>query len=134
MRRDLDALRLPARQRCRGLAETQVPKADLVEHLQAAQHLRRAAEKGQRLADREIQHLMDRPSAIPDVEHLRLEALAVALVAWHEHIGEKLHLDPDFAFALTRLAAPARHVEGKMARREPARTRVFRGGKQLANR
>ena len=109
--RDFDALRLPARQRRRRLAETQIPEADLVQHLQAAQHFRRAAEKGQRLADREIEHLMDRSSAVPDVEHLRLEALAVALVARHEHVGEKLHLDADFAFTLTRFTTPARHVE-----------------------
>ena len=46
VRGDLDALRLAARQRRRRLAEPQVAEADLVEHLQAAQHLRRRAEEG----------------------------------------------------------------------------------------
>jgi acyl transferase domain-containing protein len=58
VRRDLDALRLAARQRRRRLAEPQVAEADLVEHLQAAQHLRRAAEERQRLAHRHVEHLV----------------------------------------------------------------------------
>ena len=60
VRGDLDPLRLAARQRRRRLAEPQVAEADLVEHLQPAQHLRRAAEEGQRLADREVEHLVNR--------------------------------------------------------------------------
>ena len=40
VRRNLDALRLAARQRRRRLPQPQVAEADLVEHLQAAQHLR----------------------------------------------------------------------------------------------
>ena len=47
-------------------------------------------------------------AAVLHLEHLRLEALAVALVAGHEDVGEELHLDPDLAFALARLAAAAR--------------------------
>src|SRR5689334_12331554 len=104
MRRDLDALRLAARQRGRRLAQTEVAQPDLVEHLEPAKHLRRRAEERQRLSNREVEHLMNRAASIADLEHLRLEALAVALIARHEDIGEKLHLDPDFSFALARLA------------------------------
>ena len=43
---------------------------------------------------------MDVAAAVLDLEHLRLEALAVALVARHEHVGEELHLDADLALAL----------------------------------
>ena len=75
-----------------------------------------------------------RAAAIPDLEHLRLEPLAVALIARHEDVGEELHLDPHLAFALARFAAAARHVEGEVARRQPARTRILGGGKQLADR
>ena len=59
VRGDLDPLRLAARQRRRRLAEPQVAEADLVEHLQPAQHLRRAAEERQRLADGQIEHLVE---------------------------------------------------------------------------
>ena len=121
VRRDLDALRLSARQRRRRLAEPQVAEPDLVEHLQAPQHFRRAAEEGQRLADGEVEHLMNRTAAVPDFEHLRLEPLAVALIAGHEDVGEKLHLDADFAFALARFAAAAGHVEREVTGGQPAR-------------
>ena len=63
---------------------------------------------------------MDRSSAVAHLQHLRLEPLAVALVAGHEHVREKLHLHPHFAFALTGFAAAAGHVEGEMARRQAA--------------
>ena len=121
MRGDLDPLRLSARQRRGRLAEPQVAEPDLVEHLQPAQHLRRAAEEGERFADGEIEHLVNRAAAIADFEHLRLEALAVALIARHEHVGEELHLDAHFAFALARLAASARHVEREVAGGQAAR-------------
>ena len=97
VRGNLDPLRLAARERRRRLAEPEIAEADLVEHLQPAQHLRRAAEERQRLAHGEVEHLVDRSAAVPHLEHLRLEALAVALVAGHEDVGEELHLDADFA-------------------------------------
>ena len=100
VRRDLDPLRLAARQRRGRLAEAEVAEADLVEHLQAPQHLRRRAEEGQRLAHRQVEHLMDVAAPVAHLEHLRLEALAVALVAGDEHVGQELHLDADFALAL----------------------------------
>src|SRR5579864_8141263 len=112
MRGDLDALRLAARQRRGRLAEPKVPEADLVQHAQSPEDFRRAAEERQGLTDRQVEHLMDGASAIADFEHLGLEALPIAQVAWHEDVGEKLHLDAHFTFALARLAAPPRHIEG----------------------
>ena len=55
---------------------------------------------------------------LPEVrhlEHLRLEALAAALVARHEHVGHEHHLDLEIARALARLAAPAGDVEAEGA-------------------
>ena len=121
VRRNLDALRLAARQRGRRLTEAQIAQPDFVEHLQPAQHFRRRAEKRERLADGEIEHLVDVLRAVLHLEHLRLEAAAVALIARHEDVGEKLHLDAHFAFALARLASAAGHVEREVARREPSR-------------
>src|SRR5438046_5549309 len=77
---------------------------------------------------------MNGPPPIAHLEYLRLEALAVALIARHEDVGEKLHLDADLAFALARFAPPARHVEREVTGREPARARVFRRREQLADR
>src|SRR5262249_48562860 len=102
VRRDLDPLSLTTRQRRSRLSQAEVAEADLVEHLQTPQHLWRAAEEGERLSNGEIEHLMDRTSAVAHLEHLRLEPLAVALVAGHEDVREKLHLHAHFAFALTR--------------------------------
>ena len=64
----------------------------------------------ERLAHRQVEHLVDVAARVLDLEHLRLEALAVALVARHEHVGEELHLDADFALALRtpRSGRPAR--------------------------
>ena len=134
MRRNLDALRFAAGQRRRRLAEPQVAKADLVEHLQPAQHLRRAGEERQRLAHGQVEHLIDVAALVPHLEHLRPEALAVALLARHEHVGEELHLDADDAFALAGLAAAAGHVEREMTRGQSARLRVLGRREQLANR
>src|SRR5256885_14379835 len=58
MRGDLDPLRLSARQRGCRLAEPQISEPNLVEHLKAPQHLRRTAEERERLAHREVEHLM----------------------------------------------------------------------------
>src|SRR5262249_46829434 len=121
MRRDLDPLRLAAGKRRRRLTEAKVAEPDLVEHLQAPQHLPRAAEEGQRLAHREIQHLVNGAAAIAHLEDLRLETLPVALVARHEDVGKELHFDPDLALTLTRFTTSSRHVEGEMTRRQAAR-------------
>src|SRR5262245_65185292 len=110
MRRNFHPLRLAARQRRRRLTEAEIAEADLVEDLEPPQHFRRAAEKSERLAHREIEHLTNRAAAVPHLEHLRLESLAVALIARDEHVGKELHLDADLALALTGLAPAAGHV------------------------
>ena len=117
-----------------GWPEAQVAEADLVEDLQAAQHLRRRAEEGQRLAHGHVEDLVDVAPAVLDLEHLRLEPLAFADLARHEDVGEELHLDLDHAFALARLAAPAGHVEREVAGRQAARLRVLGRREQLADR
>src|SRR5262249_2123525 len=133
VRGDLDSLRLATRQRGRGLPEPQIAQPDLVEDLQPPQYLRRASEERQRLPNRQIQHLVNRSPAVADLQHLRFESLAVALIARNEDIGEELHLDADLALALTGLATSARHVERKMAGGQPARSRVLRRREQFSN-
>src|SRR2546429_236498 len=88
---------IPAPVRRRRLAQAEIAEANLVEHLEPPKYFRRAAEKGERLAHRQIEHLVNRAAAIADLEHLRLEPLAVALIAGNEHVGEELHLDAHLA-------------------------------------
>src|SRR4051794_12974265 len=133
MRGDLDALRLTTRERGRRLAETKVAETDFVQHLEPAQYLRRTAEEGERFAHGEIQHLVDVPSAVVHFEHLRLEALPVALIARHEDVRQELHLDAHLPFALAGFAASARNVEGEVARREAPRLCVLGCREQLAD-
>src|SRR5690242_18541251 len=118
MRRGLDALCLTTGQRRCRLSETKIPQTDLVEHVQSAKHLRRRAEKRQRLAHRELQHLIDALALVADIEHLRPEALAIALIARDEDVRQELHLDPDLPLTLAGLAAPAGDVEREVAGRE----------------
>src|SRR5207248_11601543 len=66
--------------------------------------------------------------------HLRLEALAVALIAGDEYVGKELHLDPHLALALARFAAAARHIEREVACGEAARPGVLCRSEQLTNR
>ena len=134
VRRDLDTLRLASRERRGRLAEPDVAEADLVEHLQAAQHLHRAAEELQRLAHCEVQDLGDVAALVLHVEHRRLETLAVAVFARHVHVGEELHLDLHLALALARLAAATGHVEREGTGREPAAAGVLGRGEQFADR
>src|SRR6476620_601655 len=118
MRGNLDALRFTARQRGGRLTEPQIAETDFVENLQAAQDFRRTAEEGQRFADGQVEHLMHGSTAVAHLEDLRLEPLAVALVARHEYVGEELHFDAHFAFTLAGFAATARHVERKVRSEE----------------
>ena len=134
VRRDLDPLRLAARQRRRRLAEPQVAEADLVEHLQPPQHLRRAAEEGQRLAHGQVEHLVDVAAAVLDLEHLRLEALAVALVARHEDVGEELHLDRTSPSPSHASQRPPGTLNEKWLAVRPRDSRVLGRREQLADR
>ena len=97
MRGNLDPLRLAARQGGRRLPQSKVAEAAFVQHLQPAQDLWRTAEKGQRFANRQVEDLVNVPALVTNFQHLRLEALAVALIAGHEYVGQELHFDADFA-------------------------------------
>ena len=113
---ELDALRLAARQRRRGLAEPDVVEADVVQRLQAAAQLRDLREELERLLDRHLEHVGDRLALEPHLERLAVVALALADLARDVDVGQEVHLDLDGAVAAARLAAAALDVE-----REPAR-------------
>src|SRR5439155_22730446 len=77
---------------------------------------------------------MNVAAAVANLEDLRLEPFAIALVARNEHVGEELHLDAHLAFALAGFASAAGHVEREVAGRQPAGARILRGGEQLTDR
>ena len=115
LRRELDPLRFPARQRRRGLPESHVPEADVEERLELPCDRRLVLEELERLLDRHVEDLGDVLVLERDVERVAVVAGALAHLARHVHVGQEVHLDLDRAVALARLAPPAFHVE-----REPA--------------
>ena len=106
--RDLEALRLAARELGRGLAEPQVAEPDAPQHVERAREARLAREVLERLVDGQVERLADVDAAVAHLEHLAPEAIAAAHLARHQQVGEEVHLDRHPARALAVLAAPAR--------------------------
>ena len=63
------------------------------------------------LLDAHVENVGDVLAVVFDLQHLFLEARAVAGLARQVDIGHELHLDLLHALALTFLAATARHIE-----------------------
>ena len=123
--RELDALRLAARQRRRRLPEADVAEPDRVQRLEPAPDLRDVHEELERLLDGHLEHVGDVLALEADVERLAVVALAVALLAGHVDVGQEVHLDLDLAVALADLAAPALDVEREAAGHVAARPRLL---------
>src|SRR4029079_5174616 len=81
LERELDALRLAARERRRALAEADVAEADVEESLQLPRDRRHRAEERVRVFDRELEHLGDVPALVEDLERLAVVAAAGGGVA-----------------------------------------------------
>ena len=131
--RELDALRLAARERRRRLAELDVVEPDVVQRLQAAADLRDLREELERLLDRHVEHVGDRLALEAHLERLAVVARALARLARHVDVGQEVHLDLDLPVALARLAASAAHVEREAARLVAAHLRLGRQRVQLAD-
>src|SRR5690606_1473038 len=129
---ELDALRLAAGERGRGLAEPDVAQPDVVERGQVALARRDRVEELQGLLDRHVEDLGDRLALVVDLQGLAVVAGAVADLAGHVDVRQEVHLDLDGAVAGARLAAPALDVEAEAARLVAADLRLRRGGEQLA--
>ena len=111
MRCEFHALGFTARQRRRRLAQAKIIKPNFIQHPQTICDPIYVAEEGDRFAHSHVQHIVNVLAAITHVEHLLLEARALALFAYELDVREKLHLDRDRAVALTNFASPARHIE-----------------------
>ena len=134
LQRELDALRLAARQRRRRLAERDVAQAHVEQRRELARDRRHRLEERERLLDRHRQHFVDVLALVADLERLAVVALAVAHVARHVDVGQEVHLDLDEAVALARLAAPALDVEREAPRAVAALARLLHLREQLADR
>ena len=90
-------------------------------------------QQGQRLIDRELEHVGDGLASIVNVERLPVVPPPLAFLARHVHVGQEVHLDADDAVALARFAAPALDVEREAARLEPSLPGLGQHRKQLAD-
>src|SRR6267142_6776913 len=91
--RELQPLRLPARECRYRLADAQVLEADIRKRLQRTLHVGVSPEERERLGHGQLEHVGDRLPSDRDLEHFVAEALAVAVWAAKVDVGEELHLD-----------------------------------------
>ena len=112
-RRQLDPLRLAARQRRRRLAEPHVAEPDVDERLHVPGDRRLVGEELERLLARHVEHLGDVLALARDVERVAVVARALAHLARHVDVGQEVHLDLDRAVARAGLAAAALDVEAR---------------------
>mmetsp|Transcript_21568 Transcript_21568/g.83913 ORF Transcript_21568/g.83913 Transcript_21568/m.83913 type:complete len:326 (+) Transcript_21568:1061-2038(+) len=94
---------------------------------------RHGREELDRLVHLHLQHVTDALAAPAHAQGLGVEALAVALVAGHLHIGQEAHLDGLHALALAARAAALAGVEAEAARRIAPRLALQRLGKEFAD-
>src|SRR5690606_23898462 len=130
--RELDPLRLAARQRGGALAQAYVRQAHVHQCFEFARDGGHGLEVVQRLLYGQVQHLADVAAAIAYVERFAVVAPAAADVAGHVHVGQEVHLYLDYAVALAGFAAPALDVEREAAGVVAARARLGHAGEQLA--
>src|SRR4051794_5380543 len=130
---ELHALRLTARQRGRGLAETHIPEADVDQCLELPRDRRLRLEELERLLGRHVEHVGDALALPEDVERVAVVAGALAHLTRYVHVGEEVHLDLDRAVALARLAAAALHVEREAPGQIAAHLRFLRAGEERAD-
>ena len=73
-------------------------------------------EKFHSLIHGHLKHVGNRLPFIPNLKCLSVIAFAMALLARHQYVGQKIHLYRPVTVALARLATATRHIE-----REPSR-------------
>src|SRR5690606_24162449 len=130
---ELDALRLAAGERVRGLPELEVAEPDVPEHLELARDAPLVGEELGGLVHghrEDVVHVLAVPA---DLEDVLLEALAAARLALEVEVGEELHLDLHHAVALADLAAAAGDVERERAGPVAAHLRLVRVGEERAD-
>src|SRR5262249_37488935 len=113
--RQLDPLRLAARQRRRRLAERDVAEADVLQRLQDAAQLAVVLEQAHRVGDGGLEDVGDSASLPVSPQRRVVVAPAAADLAGDVDVGQEVHLDLADAVPLAGLAAAAAHVEREAA-------------------
>src|SRR5580704_16931226 len=111
----LDPLCFAAGQGGRGLAEADVPQADIGQGGQVAVDGRDGGEEAGGFLDRHVQHVGDGLALVVHGQGVGVVPGAVADLARDVHVGQELHLDLEGAIARAGLAAAAFDVEGEPA-------------------
>ena len=109
--RELEPLRLAARERRRRLGERQVAEAEVEHRLEGRAEPGGVPEEASDVGRGQVERVRDREAQATHLEHLGSEATAVAGPALHEGVGQELHLDLLVARALADRARPGRGVE-----------------------
>src|SRR5205085_2527584 len=105
LRRDLDALRLAARQRRRRLPQCEVAKSEGVEDFDLLADGGLPSEESHAFLDRHVQYVVDGLAAKRHLERLAVEARSLARAARDFYVRHEIQLRGDRPFALALLAA-----------------------------
>src|SRR5207302_4086995 len=132
--RELHALGLAAREGRRRLSKVDVSETYVVEQLEFRPDTRLMLEEIERVCHRQIEHIGDRLSFIPDLQGFPIVTPALTEFARNVDVGEEMHLDFDEPVALTGFAAPPFDVEGEPPGPIPAQLGLREIGEQLADR
>ena len=131
---ELDALRFAAGKRGAALPEPHVAEPHVLQREQLVGNLRDIAKEARGLIHRHIEHVGDVLALVSDLERLAIVAPAVADLALHIDVGQKVHLDLLHPLAFARLAAPAFDIEGKAPGVVAADARRGQPGEEIADR
>src|SRR5690606_33956232 len=106
----LDALCFSAGQGGRRLTEVQVADADFFEQGERSMNVGVSGKELCRLADCKIKDIRDALSLVLHVQRRGVETLALAFLARHEDVCQKMHLHFTDAVTFTSFASPALYV------------------------
>jgi hypothetical protein len=129
--RQLDPLRLPARQDRRGVPDLQVPQPQVVQHRQLVRDLRLPREEPRPLLDAHVEDLGDVLPLVGHLQRLLVVPLALARGALYLHVRHEVQARRDSPLAAALLAPAPLHVEAEPPRRVPPRLRLLGVGEQL---
>jgi len=133
----LQALRLPARQRWHRLPQLHVVQPHIGQRLQRTHHVHVLREQAHGFGHGQLQHVGDAEFLVQaldgDLAHLGAETRAVAVRATQVHVGQELHFDVLEARAAAGGTAPRARVEAEGAGGVLALTRQRRHRKQRAH-
>src|SRR5690606_28492503 len=115
----------------RGLAEVNVPEANVGKRAEMAREPRHGLEEFERLVDRQIEDVRYRVTLVEDLERFPVVALPMADLAGDINVRQEVHLDLHQAVTLASLTSAALHVEGEPAGRVPAHAALGQVGEQL---